>query len=69
MTLKYNEQIAEDKYYKRFLEDTKEMWSQREQPRVRDFIKWAIIKGELKDSPRVLREEDANAIVEWNEEE
>lgn len=43
--LKYMEEQMEDILYKSFYEDTKEHWSQREQPSIRDFIKWLIIKS------------------------
>ena len=49
MELKYKSEIFEDQLYKEFYQDTKNYWSQREQPGIRDFIKWAIIKGYLKD--------------------
>lgn len=49
MELKYKSEILEDQLYKEFYSDTNEHWSQREQPGIRDFIKWAIIKGYLKD--------------------
>lgn len=49
MELKYKSEILEDQLYREFYSDTKEHWSQQEQPGVRDFIKWAIIKGYLKD--------------------
>lgn len=28
-----------------FYEDTKQFWSQREQPTVKDVMKWFVIKG------------------------
>ena len=49
MELKYKSEILEDQLYREFYSDTNEHWSQREQPGIRDFIKWAIIKGYLKD--------------------
>ena len=49
MELKYKSEILEDQLYREFYSDTNEYWSQREQPGIRDFIKWAIIKGYLKD--------------------
>lgn len=49
MELKYRSEIFEDQLYKEFYQDTQEHWSQREQPGIRDFIKWAIIRGYLKD--------------------
>ena len=49
MELRYKSEILEDQLYKEFYQDTKEHWSQREQPSIQDFIKWAIIKGYLKD--------------------
>ncbi len=49
MELKYRSEILEDQLYKEFYQDTKGHWSQREQPGIRDFIKWVIIKGYLKD--------------------
>ena len=49
MELKYRSEILEDQLYREFYSDTNEYWSQREQPGIRDFIKWAIIKGYLKD--------------------
>lgn len=48
MRLKYEDEDKEDAYYQEFLDDTKENWSMIEQPRIRDFIRWAIIKGYLK---------------------
>lgn len=48
MELKYKSEIFEDQLYKEFYQDTKKHWSQREQPSIRDFIKWAIVKGYLK---------------------
>lgn len=51
MNLKYKDEELEDKFYEEFLKDTDDEWSQRERPSVRDFIKWAIIKGYLKNSP------------------
>jgi len=48
MELKYDAESKEDAYVKEFWSDTKEHWSQIEQPTVRDVIKWAIIKGYLK---------------------
>ena len=49
MELKYRSEILEDQLYREFYSDTNEHWSQREQPGIRDFIKWAIIKGYLED--------------------
>ena len=49
MELKYRAEILEDQLYREFYSDTNEHWSQQEQPGIRDFIKWAIIKGYLKD--------------------
>lgn len=49
MELKYESEKFEDQLYREFYSDTNEYWSQREQPGIRDFIKWAIIKGYLKD--------------------
>ena len=49
MELKYKSEILEDQLYREFYSDTNKYWSQREQPGIRDFIKWAIIKGYLKD--------------------
>lgn len=49
MELKYRSEILEDQLYIEFYQDTKEHWSPREQPGIRDFIKWAIIKGYLED--------------------
>lgn len=49
MELKYKSEILEDQLYREFYSDTNEYWSQREQPSIRDFIKWAIIKDYLKD--------------------
>lgn len=49
MELKYKSEILEDQLYREFYSDTNKYWSQREQPSIRDFIKWAIIKGYLKD--------------------
>ena len=49
MELKYRSEILEDQLYREFYSDTNKHWSQREQPGIRDFIKWAIIKGYLKD--------------------
>lgn len=49
MELKYKSEIFEDQLYRKFYSDTNEYWSQREQPGIRDFIKWAIIKGYLKN--------------------
>ena len=48
MRLKYEDEDKEDAYYQEFLDDTKENWSMIEQPGIRDFIRWAIIKGYLK---------------------
>ena len=44
MELKYDDEKKEDAIYKSFMEATKEMWSQREQPTIRDFLKWLIIE-------------------------
>ena len=49
MELKYRSEIFEDQLYREFYSDTQKHWSQREQPGIRDFIKWAIIKGYLED--------------------
>ena len=49
MELRYKSEILEDQLYREFYSDTNEYWSQLEQPSIRDFIKWAIIKGYLKD--------------------
>lgn len=48
MRLKYESEDKEDAYYQEFWDNTKDNWSQIEQPTIRDFIKWAIIKGYLK---------------------
>lgn len=56
MELKYKEEIFEDKIYEEFCKDTKEHWPQREQPTIRDFIKWAIIKEYLKEKEIIVRE-------------
>lgn len=48
MRLKYESEDKEEAYYQEFLEDTKGNWSLTEQPDIRSFIKWAIIKGYLK---------------------
>lgn len=56
MELKYKEEIFEDKIYEEFCKDTKEHWTQREQPTIRDFIKWAIIKEYLKEKEIIVRE-------------
>lgn len=45
MDLKYNDEQTEDILYKKFYEETKENWTQIEQPNIRDFIKWLIIKA------------------------
>lgn len=45
MELKYPCELIEDKIYKEFYKDTQDHWSQMERPTIRDFIKWAIIKG------------------------
>lgn len=50
ISLRYRDEEFEDKIYKEFYEDTKDEWSQREQPTIRDFIKWAIIRGWFKDT-------------------
>ena len=57
MELKYKEEIFENKIYEEFYKDTKEHWTQREQPSIRDFIKWAIIKGYLKEKEYLYREQ------------
>lgn len=44
MELKYDDEKKEDAIYKSFLDDTKDMWTQREPPTIRDFLKWLIIK-------------------------
>ena len=40
MNLKYKDEEFEDKIYEEFLKDTEGEWSQREQPSIRDFIKF-----------------------------
>lgn len=45
MGLKYEDELVEDALIKRFYEETGGMWTQREQPRPRDVIKWLIISG------------------------
>lgn len=57
MELKYKEEIFENKIYEEFYKDTKEHWTQREHPSIRDFIKWAIIKGYLKEKEYLYREQ------------
>ncbi len=61
MELRYKSEILEDQLYKEFYQDTKEHWSQREQPGIRDFIKWAIIKGYLKD-----KDDTTITMGNWN---
>ena len=61
MELKYKSEILEDQLYKEFYQDTKEHWSQREQPGIRDFIKWGIIKGYLKD-----KDDTTITVDNWN---
>lgn len=46
--LKYSDEQKEDAYYQQFLDDTKGLFNQMERATIRDFIKWAIIKGFLK---------------------
>lgn len=61
MELKYKSEIFEDQLYREFYSDTNEHWSQREQPGIRDFIKWAIIKGYLKD-----KDDTTITMGNWN---
>ena len=61
MELKYKSEILEDQLYREFYSDTNEYWSQREQPGIRDFIKWAIIKGYLND-----KDDKTITISNWN---
>lgn len=61
MELKYKSEIFEDQLCREFYSDTKEHWSQREQPGIRDFIKWAIIKGYLKD-----KDDTTITVGNWN---
>lgn len=49
MALKYEDELVEDALNYLFYKDTSGMWTQREQPTVRDFIKWIIIKGYIND--------------------
>lgn len=42
--LLYADEKLEHIIWKSFYEDTKEYWSQIEQPTISDFIKWAMIK-------------------------
>lgn len=55
MTLKYDEEIAEEFFIKKFYEDTGDKWSQREPARIKDFIKWAIIKDYMKYPDEVIK--------------
>ena len=54
MNLKYPQEEFEDSIYKEFQRDCPE--TQLEPNTIRDFIKWAIIKGYLKQYKIVNRE-------------
>ena len=73
MELKYRSEILEDQLYREFYSDTNEYWSQREQPGIRDFIKWAIIKGYLKEDDTTITVHDCSVMstittpnITWN---
>jgi hypothetical protein len=52
MGLRYEDEVVEDVLSYLFYKDTSEMWTQREQPTIRDFIKWFIIRGYINDDLR-----------------
>lgn len=52
MGLRYEDEVVEDALSYLFYKDTSEMWTQREQPTVKDVIKWLIIKGYISDDLR-----------------
>lgn len=53
MGLRYEDEVVEDALSYLFYKDTSEMWTQREQPTVKDVIKWLIIKGYISDDLRL----------------
>ena len=61
MELKYRSEIFEDQLYREFYSDTNKYWSQQEQPGIRDFIKWAIIKGYFKN-----KDDTTITVGNWN---
>ena len=54
MNFKYPQEEFEDSIYQEFMKDCPE--TQLEPNTIRDFIKWAIIKGYLKQYKLVYRE-------------
>lgn len=60
MNLKYKDEELEDKIFGEFLKDTDDGWSQREQPGVRDFIKWAIITDRFKEKLTITGKDNTN---------